>query len=81
MEANIAGNVVEMQVRGAMDQVTGTNQDSNIKWTVYNYPPCLHLVHFDLSELRGSVRTFVLCVYLSFLIIVIVLILNSKNSL
>ena len=81
MDANIAGNVVEVQVQGTMDQVTGTNQNSTINWNDYNYPPCLHLVHFNLSELRGSVKTFVLCLYLSFMIIVVVLILNSKNSL
>jgi hypothetical protein len=81
MEANIAGNVVEMQVRGAVDQITAPNQNSTINWNDYNYPPCLHLVHFSLSELQGTVKRFALNVYLSFIIIIVVLILNGKDKL
>ena len=29
-----------------------------INWEVNNFPPCLKIVHYDLSELSGKVRTF-----------------------
>ncbi len=64
-----------------MSQVTGSMPatQSNINWSDYNYPPCLHLVHFDLSELRGTIKRFALNVYLSFVIIICVLLINSKT--
>ena len=50
---------------------------SKINWANYNFPPCLRIVHFSISELHGALKRFVLCVYISFLIIIAVLILNS----
>ena len=47
-----------------------------IDWDKYNFPPCLHLVHFSVSELEGSLRRYALLVYLSYTIMLSVLGLN-----
>ena len=55
-----------------------TNNATAINWNDYNFPPCLHLVHFSLGELQGSVKRFVLKVYLSYMIVLSVLLINCK---
>lgn len=82
MAFDIAQKAVEMQVRDAVGQATTTttaaNSASPINWNDYNFPPCLHLVHFSLGELQGTVKRFVLKVYLSYMIVVAVLWVNRN---
>ena len=49
-----------------------------INWEDYNFPLCLHLVHFSLTELQGSMKRYSLNVYLSYIIILCVLVTNRK---
>ena len=51
-------------------------KDPVIHWENYNFPPCLHVVHFSLGELQGALRRHVLFVYLSYTIMLGVLGLN-----
>jgi hypothetical protein len=48
-----------------------------IKWNNLNFPPGLRLIHFDLKELKGLVKTVVLMLYIQFLVILGVEGLNS----
>ena len=72
---------IESAVGGAISQATAVTGDNSkkIDWNDYNFPPCLHLVHFSLSELQGTVKRFVMNVYISFVIVVCVLLINSMR--
>ena len=75
---NIAVGAATNAVTGAAKQVVGSEEDNGpINWKDYNFPPCLHLVHFSLTELSGRVKRVVLNMYLSFLIVVFVLLVNG----
>ncbi len=50
-----------------------------INWENFNFPPCLHLVHFSVGELQGSLRRYALFVYLSYTIMLSVLGLNRTS--
>ena len=77
MEIDIGRKPAEVASSGqAIQPPQNPASSGNINWDDYNYPPCLHLIHFSLSELQGSVKRFVLQVYLSFMIIVSVLLIN-----
>ena len=80
MAFSIAKSAVEAQIKDAVAPASAgsTNSSSGINWSDYNFPPCLHLVHFSLSELQGSIKRFVLNLYLSFMIIFVVLLINGK---
>ena len=52
------------------------NSSSSIDWTNLNFPPCLKLMHFSLAEIQGPVKRFVLVMYSSYLISIIVMIIN-----
>ena len=75
---NIVQDVVKSRVKDAIGIKDDTKDESGINWAEYNFPPCIHLVHFSISELKGPVKRFVLCIYLSFITVITVLIINSK---
>jgi len=50
--------------------------EGRINWSNYNFPPCLHIVHFSLTELQGKLRSFVASIYLSYLILLAILFIN-----
>ena len=52
-------------------------EEGAIKWNNLNFPPGFKLIHFDLKELKGLVRTVVLLLYIQFLVILGVEGLNS----
>ena len=58
-----------------------TQNNQGINWQDFNYPPCLHIIHFRLSELKKPVKTVVLLLYISFLCIPAICILNCTLSL
>ena len=77
MALNIVKNVAESQVRNAVAGITRLGSSSDgINWENYNWPCCIRLVHFSLDELQGTLKRFVLCQYLNFIIIVIVQFIN-----
>ena len=49
-----------------------------IDWSDYNFPPFIHIVHFSISELEGSLRRFVVCIYINYLILLGILLLNGN---
>lgn len=51
--------------------------DGEIYWANYNYPPCIPIVHFSLIELKGKLRSFVAYLWLSYIILLAILIINS----
>ena len=51
----------------------------NIDWSDINYPPCYKIVHFKMNELKGSVKGFVLKLYLGVVIIAAVIVINSNS--
>ena len=77
MDLNIP-NVIGPNSSNVINQSSTGNESNNINWSDYNFPPCLHIVHFSLAELQGPIKRFVLCIYLSFLIIIGVLIINCN---
>ncbi len=77
MEYEIAKKAAESRTPDLAAPPTSTTQGS-INWNEYNFPPFLRLVHFRLDELQGPVKRFVLNAYASFMIVVSVLLINSK---
>jgi len=78
MAFNIAKAAVVGQAREVVSGVTslaGSGQ-GGINWQNYNFPPCINLVHFSLDELQGTLRRFVLCQYLNFIIIIFIQLFN-----
>eukprot|EP00826_Nyctotherus_ovalis_P063901 TRINITY_DN9369_c0_g1_i9.p1 TRINITY_DN9369_c0_g1~~TRINITY_DN9369_c0_g1_i9.p1 ORF type:complete len:223 (-),score=43.95 TRINITY_DN9369_c0_g1_i9:223-891(-) len=73
-------NPTNAQISDADTRPISTKKISKINWANYNFPPCVRIVHFSLSELHGALKRFVLCIYLSFLLIVAVLLTNSNSS-
>jgi len=75
-------HIVQGVVNYKIKEIIGTNpaatDSSGINWNDLNFPPCLNLVHFSLSELKGNLKRFVLIIYLSYLITVVVMLINCK---
>eukprot|EP00826_Nyctotherus_ovalis_P022550 TRINITY_DN1745_c0_g2_i17.p2 TRINITY_DN1745_c0_g2~~TRINITY_DN1745_c0_g2_i17.p2 ORF type:complete len:215 (+),score=46.32 TRINITY_DN1745_c0_g2_i17:124-768(+) len=78
MDFNVP-SAIGPQIPNVVTQPTPSS-NSKINWNDYNFPPCIHIVHFSLAELQGPVKRFVLCIYLSFLIIIGVLIINLLST-
>ena len=51
-------------------------EPSPIKWEDYNYPPCLRLIHFNLSELQGLVKKVIYLLYIELWLIIAILLSN-----
>jgi hypothetical protein len=60
-------------------QIPGMQKKEDIEFTDYNYPICVKLIHFKMSELSGSVKTVVRMIYLSYLLIVIISLINCNT--
>ncbi len=59
---------------------TAPKQESSpIKWEEYNFPPCLRLIHFKLSELQGLVKKVVYLLYIELWLIVAILLANCMH--
>lgn len=78
MAMNAGKNEMEMHNVGTTKPPL-TNE-TVINWEDFNFPPCLNLVHFSLSELRGPLKKFVLNAYVAFLLIVMVEVCNSNYN-
>eukprot|EP00826_Nyctotherus_ovalis_P056946 TRINITY_DN7774_c0_g1_i6.p1 TRINITY_DN7774_c0_g1~~TRINITY_DN7774_c0_g1_i6.p1 ORF type:complete len:108 (-),score=18.56 TRINITY_DN7774_c0_g1_i6:251-574(-) len=55
-----------------------TSLDGRINWGDYNFPPCIRMVHFSLGELQGGLRSFVARVYLTYLLLISILLINCN---
>lgn len=55
------------------------SQSNTIKWDDFNYPPLLHLIHYSSAELPDPARGLVRRIHCSFLILVLILIINLVN--
>jgi len=51
-----------------------------INWSDINFPFFYRIVHFNLDELTGSMKSFALKLYLHFLIIVLVVLINILSA-
>ena len=51
-------------------------ETSLIKWEEYNFPPCLRLIHFKISELQGLVKKVVYLLYIELWLIIAILLAN-----
>ena len=58
--------------------IAKTPSPGAIDWGHINFPPCFRVAHFSLNEVQGAVKRFALKVYISFLIIFAVLLINRK---
>ena len=56
-------------------------ETSKINWQEFNYPCCVKLIHYRLSELNGLVRSTVQKMNWIFLIITLWCMINCKYSL
>ena len=53
-------------------------ESSSIKWNIYNYPAILKLIHYDPTELTGTILRVVKFINLSFFIIFLVCCVNCN---
>ena len=44
--------------------------ETSIKWNVYNFPPCLKLIHFNIQELQALVKKTILLLYIQLWLII-----------
>ena len=72
MKFNTAKGSVEAPAR----EFHTESSSGAIDWADYNFPPLLNLMHFSLAELQGGLKRFVLNLYISYIIVIAVLIIN-----
>eukprot|EP00826_Nyctotherus_ovalis_P010359 TRINITY_DN1273_c0_g1_i3.p1 TRINITY_DN1273_c0_g1~~TRINITY_DN1273_c0_g1_i3.p1 ORF type:complete len:122 (+),score=31.33 TRINITY_DN1273_c0_g1_i3:112-477(+) len=77
---NIVKGVAEYKINDIIGSNPEVKDTSGINWNNFNFPPCLNLVHFSLSELRGSLKSFVLLIYFSYLITIAVMVINLLST-
>jgi hypothetical protein len=65
----------ELATQGAR-QATARATNSSINWESYNYPPFLHIMHFEPSELEGGSRIVVRWAHRAYLIVLLGLFIN-----
>ena len=70
-----------LEIPTVVIQVDPEFSTGKINWSEYNFPPFIHIVHFSLSELEGSIKSFVFCLYADYLIIIGILIMNRMIQL
>eukprot|EP01016_Furgasonia_blochmanni_P017648 TRINITY_DN20361_c0_g1_i2.p1 TRINITY_DN20361_c0_g1~~TRINITY_DN20361_c0_g1_i2.p1 ORF type:complete len:251 (-),score=5.14 TRINITY_DN20361_c0_g1_i2:51-803(-) len=51
-----------------------------INWEDFNYPPCLHLIHFSIKELQDPYKSVVKKIHYSFLVLVYNSFINISSS-
>ena len=71
MDFDIAKGAVEAQSREV-------NAPSRINWNNFNFPPLIRLAHFSVSELHGRLKRFAVIIYVSFLLIFYVQLINCN---
>ena len=76
---NIVQGIVESKVKGIISVNPSSKDNSGINWNDFNFPPFLGLVHFSLAELKGTLKSFVLIIYLSYLVTISVMIINRMS--
>lgn len=57
-----------------------TARGTNIDWHDYNFPPCLKLVHFRLSDFQDPKRGVIKKMYISWLLFLLVLSINIIST-
>ena len=57
-----------------------TTQSTNIDWHDYNFPPCLKLVHFRLSDFQEPKKGVIKKMYISWLLFISVLLINIIST-
>ena len=83
MSSSLAAGMAKGIATRTLQRVKGefTSQNNQgINWQDFNYPPCLHIIHFRLSELKKPVKTVILLLYISFLCVPAISILNCTPS-
>jgi len=78
---NMATNYLASKITGInsniqMDIGVNRPESTPIKWEVYNFPPCLRLIHFNLTELNGLVKKVVLLLYIQLLTVFAIVMSN-----
>ncbi len=57
-------------------------QELEINWSLYNYPPLLRIYHYDINELQhGLRRNCVNSFHRAFKVLVLYLVLNCESTL
>ncbi|CAG9324754.1 unnamed protein product [Blepharisma stoltei] len=55
---------------------TISEHNSHIDWHDYNFPPCLKLIHFKLSDFQGTEKALIKKLYISWILLTVVLFKN-----
>ena len=62
-------SIVGLQIPNVVNQAEPNSSLGKINWADYNFPPFIRIVHFSLAELQGTLRRYVACLYLGYLIL------------
>lgn len=79
LATGMAKGIATRTLQRVKGEFTSQN-NQGINWQDFNYPPCLHIIHFRLSELKKPVKTIILLLYVSFICIPAICILNCRPS-
>ena len=74
-----AMNAMKSSVNSQVSNMKASLSSSPIKWENFNYPPLLNLIHYSSEELPDSIKRLVKCIHSSFLILILILIINVVN--
>jgi len=58
----------------------GGGRNSHIDWHDYNFPPLIKLIHFKLSDFEGAEKSVIKKMYISWILLIVVLILNILST-
>lgn len=74
-----AMNAMKSSVNSQVSNMKASLSSSPIKWESFNYPPLLNLIHYSSEELPDSIKGLVKCIHSSFLILIVIFLINVVN--
>ena len=80
--ASFAGKMALNSMTSAMKNtnVVPSSHNSHIDWNDYNFPPCVKVVHFRLSDFHDNEKKVITKMYVSWILLAIVLSLNIVST-
>ncbi|CAG9313732.1 unnamed protein product [Blepharisma stoltei] len=78
--ASLAMKAIGSKLSSNFSTSTISEHNSHIDWHDYNFPPCLKLIHFRLSDFQGNEKALIKKIYVSWILLTIVLSINIIST-
>lgn len=80
--ASFAGKLAQNALSSGMKNtnIVPSSHNSHIDWNDYNFPPCIKVVHFRLSDFHDNEKKVITKMYVSWILLTIVLSINIIST-